>query len=78
MRPLNEDRLRECSVACCDLDLLVALLALYEAAPVELASAPLHPRLSPPGVAAVAAHHLATVETLAPLKQKHVLPISNE
>ncbi len=59
-----------CSVACADLDVPVALLALYEAAPVELASAPLHPPLPTGGVAAVAAQKVAPVQALAPLEGK--------
>ena len=44
-----------------------ALLALYEAAPVELAFAPLDPLLPPRRVAAVAAHQAAAVNVLAVL-----------
>ncbi len=58
-----------CSVAGADLDVPVALLALYEAAPVELASAPLHPPLPTGGVAAVAAKQVAPVQALAPLRK---------
>ncbi len=57
-------------VARADLDLPVALLALDEAAPVELALAALHPLLPPRRVPAVAAHQLAPVDSRAPLQQK--------
>ena len=52
-----------CSVARADLYVLVALLALDEAAPVELAPAPLDPALPAGLVAPVAAHQVATVQT---------------
>ena len=51
-----------------DVDLRDALLALDEAAPVELALAPLHPLLPLRRVAAVAAQHSAAVDTVAVLK----------
>lgn len=56
-------------VASADFHFVVALLALDEAAPVELTPAPLHPLLPPRRVAPVAAHQLATVDARTPLKQ---------
>ena len=53
-----------------DLDLPVALLALDEAAPVELALAALHSLLPPRLVPPVAAHQLAPVDTRTPLQQE--------
>ena len=53
-----------------DLDLPVALLALDEAAPVELALAALHSLLSPRLVPPVAAHQLAPVDPRTPLQQE--------
>ena len=51
-----------------DLDLPVALLALDEAAPVELALAALDALLPPRLVPPVAAHQLATVDARTPLQ----------
>ena len=51
-----------------DLDLPVALLALDEAAPVELALAALDALLPPRLVPPVAAHQLATVDPRTPLQ----------
>ena len=50
-----------------DLDLPVALLALDEAAPMELALAPLDPLHPPRLVPPVAAHQLAAVNARTPL-----------
>ncbi len=58
------------SVADADLDLLVALVALDEAAPVELAVAALHALLAVRRVAAVAAHQVASVQAFTPLKHR--------
>jgi hypothetical protein len=58
------------SVARADFDLVVALLALDEAAPVELALAPLHSLLPSGRVTAVATHQLAPVDAGTSLKWK--------
>jgi len=62
------------SVAGADLDLVVALLALLlaldEAAPVELALAPFHSSLAPRRVTPVAAHQLATVDARTSLQKR--------
>ncbi len=55
-------------VAGADGDLLVALVALDEAAPVELAVAALDALLLARGEAAVAAHEVAPVQALAQLQ----------
>ena len=64
-------------VARADLDFPVALFALDEAAPVELALAPLHPLLSPGGVAPHAAHQLAPVNPRAPLQRSKTVLLAN-
>jgi hypothetical protein len=51
------------SVARGDLDILDTLLALYVAAPVELALAALHPPLAPRRVSAIAAQQVAPVDS---------------
>ena len=59
-------------VAGADLDVVVALLALHEAAPVELALAPLNPPLLPRREPSVAAHHSAPVQAVALLKKEEI------
>ena len=56
------------SVARADLDLVEALFALDEAAPVELALAAFHSSLTSRRVTPVAAHQLATVDARTSLK----------
>lgn len=56
-------------VARADFDLLVALLAFHEAAPLELAVTPLNASLQTGRVTAIAAHHVATVGAIARLKR---------
>jgi hypothetical protein len=51
------------SVARGDLDILDTLLALYVAAPVELALAAFHPPFAPRRVSAIAAQQVAPVDT---------------
>ncbi len=58
-------------VARADFDLLVALLALHEAAPLELAVTPFDAALKAGRVAAIAAHHVATVGAVACLQRNN-------
>ena len=62
---------RSLSVASADFHFVVAFLALYEAAPVELTPAPLHPLLPSRRVAPVAAHQLAAVDARTSLKERN-------
>ena len=66
------------SVARADFDLVVAFLALDEAAPVELALAPLHSLLPSGRVAAVATHQLAPVDAGTSLKLKNKTKINSK